>query len=89
MDVSINLSVYIFKTMFYKDGPKVLKDNSGKIVADLLWTLVNKAMVPGPEVFMLPYRVPVVGVFSLASWDSNTTQEFWAYGSLNMAESVS
>lgn len=58
--------------MYYKDGPKGLTDNSGKIVADLLWTLVNKAVVPGPGVFMLPYGVPAVGVLSLASWDSNS-----------------
>lgn len=47
--------------MFYKDGPKGLTDNSGKIAADLLWTLVNKAMVPRSEVFMLSYGAPACG----------------------------
>lgn len=66
-------------------------DNSGekKMLLTCCRPWFIKQWSQGPEVFMLPYAVPTVGVLSLASCDSNTTQEFWVYGSLNMAESVS
>lgn len=43
----IEIFLFTSQTMFCKDGSKGLTDNSGKIVADLWWTLVNKAIVPG------------------------------------------
>lgn len=76
--------------MFCKDGSKGLTDNSGKIVADLWWTLVNKAIGLRCSCSLMEYQLWENTVSSLvSSSDSNTIQEFWAYGSLNMAETVS